>query len=101
MKVFHEKKLGFRRMGLASLHMFIDRIEIRFSNGQTKVMLLNEIETLSPQLRERIEITHNGEAYRLVGKRMGVSGLPFEIACNMVWKNSGQSYKVSTYFKEV
>lgn len=99
MKVFKEKNKGFRRVGKCKMYFFIDRIELHYKNGEVEILNLDQIQTLSPQLRERIEITHDGQAIRIVGKKKGVSGLKWEMACNTVWKNKGQGYKLSTYFK--
>ena len=80
------------------MYFYIDRIELFFSQKKKMTLYIKDIETLSPQLRERIEIFYQGKAYRIRGRRKGVSGLKWEIACNNVWKSIGQEYKLSTYF---
>lgn len=98
MILFKERRRGFRRVGLCDMHFYIDRIEIHFHNGKGMTFLIKEIQTLSPQLRERIEILYDDTAYRIKGRRKGVSGLKWEMACNTVWKKEEQEYKLSTYF---
>ncbi len=99
MIVFKEKNLGFNRVGKCSMYFYRDRIELHYSSGKVEILPLNEIQTLSPQLRERIEISYDDKAIRIVGKKKGVSGLKWEMACNTFWKNNKQEYKLSTYFK--
>lgn len=99
MVLFKEKNNGFKRIGLCSIYFYTDRIEFLMRSGKQIIMPIQNIETLSPQLRERIEIGYSDNAFRLKGKRRGVSGLKWEIACNVVWKNLNQQYKMSNYFK--
>jgi 1-acyl-sn-glycerol-3-phosphate acyltransferase len=98
MIVLKEKNKGFRRVGVSTMNFYIDRIEFVFSEKKKMIFYIRDIETLSPQLRERIEIFYQGKAYRVRGRKRGVSGLKWEIACNNVWKDLGQDYKLSTYF---
>ena len=99
MIVFKERNKGFRRVGKCNMQFFRDRIELHYSKGKIEILPLDKIQTLSPQLRERIEIIYDDKAIRIVGKKKGVSGLKWEMACNTYWKKSGQDYKLSTYFK--
>jgi 1-acyl-sn-glycerol-3-phosphate acyltransferase len=98
MIVLKEKNNGFRRVGVSTMNFYIDRIELVFSQKKKMILFIKDIETLSPQLRERIEIFYEGKAYRIRGRKRGISGLKWEIACNNVWKSLGQDYKLSTYF---
>jgi 1-acyl-sn-glycerol-3-phosphate acyltransferase len=99
MVLFKEKNNGFRRVGVCSIYFYIDRIEFLMRSGKQIIMPIKNIETLSPQLRERIEISYSNNAFRLKGKKRGTSGLKWEIACNVIWKNLNQEYKLSNYFK--
>jgi hypothetical protein len=99
MLVFKEKGKGFRRMGKCDMLFFIDRIELHFYNNEKLIMDMKDIQTLSPQLRERIEIQYKDSAYRVLSRKKGVSGLKWEMACNRIWKNNEQEYKLSNYFK--
>lgn len=99
MVLFKEKKNGFRRVGLCDMYFYVDRIEIIFQRGKKMILPIKDIQTLSPQLRERIEILFDDKAFRVKGRRKGVSGLKWEMACNVVWKKEGQEYKLSTYFQ--
>lgn len=99
MVFFKEKRNRFMRMGLCIMNFYIDRIELIFKDDKKFIMPISDIQTLSPQLRERIEIFFDNKAYRIRGRRKGVSGLKWEIACNVVWKNLGQEYKLSNYLK--
>ncbi len=99
MLVFMERGNGFKRLGKCDMNFFIDRIELNFNNGTQMFLPIKEIQTLSPQLRERIEMTYDDKAYRILSRKKGVSGLKWEMACNSIWKNEGQEYKRSSYFK--
>jgi 1-acyl-sn-glycerol-3-phosphate acyltransferase len=99
MLVFQENGNGFKRVGKCDMNFFIDRIELNFYNGKQMLLPIKEIQTLSPQLRERIEMTYDDKAYRILSRKKGVSGLKWELACNSIWKNEGQEYKRSSYFK--
>jgi 1-acyl-sn-glycerol-3-phosphate acyltransferase len=100
MIVLKEKNRGFKRIGVGTMHFYIDRIEIEFQKAAKMIMPIGDIQTLSPQLRERIEISYLDSAFRIRGRKKGVSGLKWEIACNVVWKHLSQDYKRSTYFKK-
>ena len=99
MLVFKEKGKGFKRIGKCKMIFYIDRIELHFTEKNKLIMDIKEIQTLSPQLRERIEIQYKDTAYRILSRKKGVSGLKWEMACNRIWKNYDQDYKLSNYFK--
>lgn len=100
MIVFKEnKKGGFNRIGKCDMHFYIDRVEFDFKWRDKMILPIADIHTLSPQLRERIEINYGDKAYRVLGRPRGTSGLKWEMACNTVWKSIGQEYKLSSYFK--
>ncbi len=100
--VYHEAKMsGFEYIGEANLTLFIDRIEIDFQGKRTNlVMNFNDLQTINPQVNEMLEIFYKGEAYRIIGGYNGVSALKWEIAANVIWKNSGQLNKLSAYLKK-
>lgn len=86
-------------LGMADLFFFIDRLEIRFHDKEMKTLWLKDIDTLNPQFKERIELLHQGDAFRFVGDKPGVSGLKWEIAANAIWQKTEQGFKTSTYLK--
>ena len=99
MLVFIEEGKGFKRLGKCKMNFYIDRIELNFYNGKQLILPSDEIQTLRPQLRERIEVFYDAKAYRILSRKKGVSGLKWEMACNAIWKKEGQEYKLSNYFK--
>jgi 1-acyl-sn-glycerol-3-phosphate acyltransferase len=99
MILFKEKNGAFRRKGIVVMNFYLDRIELVFKSKKKLILPISKIQTLSPQLRERIEISFEDNAYRIKGRKKGVSGLKWEIACNTVWKSINQDYKLSSYLK--
>jgi 1-acyl-sn-glycerol-3-phosphate acyltransferase len=101
MIVFQQKGEDMKNMGSAKLHFYIDRIEILFEAGGELVFELNEIESISTELKERLEISYAGISYRIVGKKPGKSALKYEMAANAIWELTGLEQKLSTYLKPV
>ena len=56
MTMYEEFDKGFKKTGNCEMKFYIDRIEFIFDQGEIKTMPISMIQTLSPQLRERIEI---------------------------------------------
>jgi len=94
----NEKEM-YDLIGVAKLDFYIDRIEAGFENMEKMVFYISEIQSLNPQLRERIEVYYKNIAYRFEGKNPGVSGVKWEIACNAIWKLTNQPFKASRYFQ--
>ena len=67
------------------------------SNSVTLNLNFNELQTINPQLHERLEIFYNNEAYRIIGSRPGVSALKWDVAVNAILKKMGQTAKLSPY----
>ena len=63
-------------------------------------MNFNDLQTINPQVNERLEIFYKSEAYRIVGSRDGVSALKWEVALNAIWNKLGQKHKLSAYIKQ-
>jgi len=99
MKIYLENtKNNLEYIGKGNIYFYADRIEVEIKRQNFfKVFKLDEIETINPQFRERIEMTHKGKAYRFVGARRGISGLKYEIAANTFWKMNKQNVKLSAY----
>jgi 1-acyl-sn-glycerol-3-phosphate acyltransferase len=92
------KNLKFQSLGQADIRLYIDRIEIRFSNEAHFLNLsFNDIQTLNPQVNENVELIMGDQMYRFVGGRPGVSGLKWELAANAIWKQLGHVQKLSPY----
>jgi 1-acyl-sn-glycerol-3-phosphate acyltransferase len=84
-----------------NLKLFIDRIVVEhLSDMDDLVLNFNDLQTINPQINDRLEIYYNNEAYRFVGDRLGVSGLKWEIAVNAIWKKLGQVHKLSVYIAQ-
>lgn len=98
MVLFEEEGPDFKEFGSGRLSFFIDRIVFESNDGRLKELLISDIQTISPQLRERIELFYNGKALRIVGEERGVSGVKWEIATNTIWRLTDERFKVSSYF---
>lgn len=87
-------------MGVASLTLFTDRVEITYDkSNQSEILYLEKLHTINPQVHEKIEIMYDDKIYRAIGIDPGVSGLKWEIAVNVLWKKMGQEYKLSPYIR--
>ncbi len=97
-EVFYGGQGGrFVLMGRADVSLFIDRIEFDFDSKEKLIMNYDDLQTINPQVHERLEIIYQDQAYRIVGSRDGVSALKWEVAVNTVWRESGQNHKLSPY----
>jgi len=100
MVLFEEEGPDFKEFGSGRLSFYIDRIVFESIDGNSKELLISDIQTISPQLRERIELFYKGKALRIVGEERGVSGVKWEIATNTIWRLTDEKFKVSSYFNE-
>ncbi len=98
-KVYHSKpEESLKYIGSANVKLYIDRIELDFVDDKESIIFnFNDLQTINPQVDERVEISYNNDMYRLIGSRNGVSGLKWEVALNAIWKTIGQHYKLSPY----
>lgn len=97
MEIYEEQNGKLKHLGTATLSFYINRLLIRFNSGQQMEMPLEKIQTLNPQLRERVELIFNGKNFRITSKTPGVSGLKWEFAANAIWQVTGQEFKQSSY----
>jgi len=101
-KFYHSNthgKMAF--IDTVNLKLFIDRIEIeQHSKNRTITFNLDDLQTINPQINERLEVYYANEAYRFVGKKPGISGLKWEVAVNALWKKTGQDHKLSAYIEQ-
>ncbi|RLD49279.1 MAG: hypothetical protein DRI94_11415 [Bacteroidetes bacterium] len=97
--VYKENELGdMIFIGIADIKLFISKIEIDFKNKKDVFTLnFNDLQTINPQVNERLEIYYKNTAYRIIGNQPGVSALKWELALNVIWKSLGQDYKLSSY----
>lgn len=100
MDFFEEEGKFLKKVGSGRLSFFIDKIVFNIPYGKTIELPISEIQTISPQLKERIELFYQDKALRIVGQDRGVSGVKWEIATNTIWCITGKKHKVSTYFNE-
>ena len=99
-KVFHRADgVKMEEIGTADVSLFTDRIEIAYHEREKFNMNFDDLQTINPQVKENIEIIYNGEAYRIVGYREGISALKWEVAVNAIWREAGQKSKLSPYIK--
>ncbi|MCF6366775.1 MAG: 1-acyl-sn-glycerol-3-phosphate acyltransferase [Bacteroidales bacterium] len=102
-EIYHSKEdVDLKFIGIADVKLFANRIEINFKEKE-EVLTLNfdDLQTINPQVNERLEIYYSGEAYRIIGGREGVSALKWEVALNAIWKYSGQNHKLSPYINNL
>lgn len=90
-----DTKLKF--MGEADVLLYTDRLVIRYHKLPEEVLNFDDLQTINPQVYERLEIFYNNQAYRIIGGRPGVSALKWEVAVNTIWKKLGQMVKLSPY----
>ena len=103
--IFEDKKSKFYHscsggkmdfIDTVNLKLFIDKIEIESLSKKEKVTLnFDDMQTINPQINERLELYYTDEAYRFVGGRPGVSGHKWEVDVNDIWKNMGQDHKLT------
>ena len=98
-KFYHSKtEKDIHLIDNANVRLYIDKIVVEFLNKKEKLILnFNELQTINPQLHERLEIFYNNEAYRIIGSRPGVSALKWDVAVNAILKKMGQTAKLSPY----
>ncbi len=93
-----ENKKDLNYTGIAHIKLYIDKIIIDYSDKKEKItMNFTDLQTINPQVNERLEIYYNNTAYRIIGNHPGVSALKWEVAANVIWKFLGQDYKLSSY----
>lgn len=100
--IFHSKSdIKLNYIGQADVKLYIDRIELDFyEREELIVMEFDKLQTINPQVNERLEIYYNNEAYRIIGFREGVSALKWEVALNAIWQKLGQQNKLSPYIRQ-
>ena len=98
-KVFTEDEhFNMNLTGIADIKLYIDRIEINYKDHNKDLIFnFDDLQTINPQVNERLEIYYKNTAYRIIGNQPGVSALKWELALNAIWKYLGQNHKLSTY----
>lgn len=86
-------------IGSGNVSLFVDKIVLELPKKQSIIMNLDDLQTINPQVHERLEIFYQNTAYRIVGGIPGVSALKWEVAVNTLWKKKGQMNKLSPYIK--
>lgn len=101
-QIFHSKAnatLNF--IGTATIQLYINKIVVKFNPQATNLIFnFTDLQTINPQVNERIELFYNHEVYRFIGGKEGVSGLKWEVAANTIWKHMGQVQKLSPYIAQ-
>ena len=84
--------------GNADIKLFTNKIIINYMDKNEQIIMnFNDLQTINPQVNERLEIYYQNTAYRIIGNNPGVSALKWEVALNVIWKKLGQSHKLSPY----
>lgn len=94
---YSETDTNLEFKGEADVLMYTDRIVIKYHDLPEEILNFHDLQTINPQVYERLEIYYNNHAYRVVGARPGVSALKWELAVNTIWKKLGQRVKLSPY----
>jgi 1-acyl-sn-glycerol-3-phosphate acyltransferase len=97
--IFHSSGThGMDYLGKGTIQLFSDKIKIIFVDNKEPISLdFTTLQTINPQVNEMLEIYYNGDAYRVIGSRKGVSALKWEVAVNAIWRRMGQNVKLSPY----
>jgi len=93
---FENEKTKF--LGIADISLFTNKIELNFHDSKKLIVLdFDVLKTINPQVNETLEIYYGNDAYRIIGEKMGVSALKWEVALNAIWRLKGQTSKLSSY----
>lgn len=85
-------------IGNGSLAFFVDRLEI-YSDGKTTVLPWDEVDMISPQYKDRLELTNiHNEAYRFTSNGPFEPGIKWELTLNAVRYFEGKRTKLSPHF---
>jgi len=95
--LYGETDIDLQYKGVADILLYIDRIVIKYFDLAEEILNFDDLQTINPQVYERLEIYYNNQAYRVIGGRPGVSALKWEVAVNTIWKKLGQQTKLSPY----
>jgi 1-acyl-sn-glycerol-3-phosphate acyltransferase len=92
-----DEKLNMIFFDTADIKLYIDKISFEYHHHEAFTLNFDDLQTINPQVNEKLEIYYAGKAYRVIGGRPGVSALKWEVAVNVIWKKLGQSHKLSPY----
>lgn len=97
--VYHSPSKGKPKfIGLADIELYSDKIVINYLDEKKNFIIdFDELQTINPQVREMMEIYFKGDAYRIIGRKKGVSALKWEVSLNAIWRLKAQENKLSTY----
>lgn len=100
MEVFKNDKTGkLISIGFADVHLYYDRILADLKGKEPLLFNFDDLQTINPQTKERLEIFYDNDAYRIAGTRSGVSALKWEVAVNTIWKEMGLFAKTVPYIR--
>ncbi len=88
------------RKGVGKVSFFPDGIEVACANFNCR-LLHTDITSLSPQFKERIELSYKDKAYRFGSIEHQEPGVKWELAINTVWNSTEQTFKLPPYFKHL
>lgn len=86
-------------IGKGDVLLFRDKIQVKFYDRDPLNFNFNDLQTINPQTKERLEIFYKNDAYRIAGSRAGVSALKWEVAVNTIWKEMGLTAKMVPYIR--
>jgi 1-acyl-sn-glycerol-3-phosphate acyltransferase len=87
-------------LGKGKIALYADRIEFT-ADGKRFNFNVDEIEDLSPQFEERLEMIIGNTSYRFVNVSEIEPGIRWEVAINVLWQHHDLSTRLSPFFKEL
>lgn len=98
-----QKAEGYAPMeeiGKGAALFYYDRIVFKIKDKKIEFPI-SEIDSLSAQHQERVELNVGETAYRFTSLMHKEPGLKWEIAINTIWFNTDQKFKLSPYLKNL
>jgi 1-acyl-sn-glycerol-3-phosphate acyltransferase len=95
-----EGKGHMHPIGKGKISLYTDHIAF-VANEKSFRFTLEEIEDLSPQYQERLEMIIGETSYRFVSINGIEPGIRWEIAINVLWHHADMDTKLSPFFKEL
>lgn len=98
-----QKAIGYQPLedlGKGAALFYHDRIVFKIDDTKIE-LLIDEIDSLSAQHQERVELNVGDTAYRFTSIDHKEPGLKWELAINAIWFQTDQKFKLSPYLKNL
>ncbi len=87
-------------LGKGKIALFADRVAFTADDEQF-TFTVDEIDDLSPQFEERLEMNIGDTSYRFVSVNEIEPGIRWEVAINVLWHHHELTTRLSPFFKEL